>query len=291
MCPHRFDLTRGGRSALQRKGTRIAGLGASLITLALATACGFSVSDEDERVIGEYEAAQIDSTLPLVEDSALAAYVSTLGRTLAATTDRADLDWHFTLVNSAEVNAFALPGGFIYVTRGLIETVDHFDQLAGVMGHEVAHVVLRHSVRQLEESAELDLGLVMLCTLTPACRTLGGRIAVQVGADAMAAQYSQADETEADSMAVHIAVSAGIDPNGMPGFFEKLLSNRTDEPTPIEAFFATHPTDRARIAAVRRQIASFGQLPDGLVQDTPEFQVLQARLRAMPPPPEVTNER
>lgn len=286
MCARRAEASPIGRFTLPCSAGRVAALCILLSAVVVTDGCRVSVSEEDERAVGEYEAAQVDSMLPLVRDSALTEFVSELGRSLAATTPRADLDWRFAVVNTAEVNAFALPGGFVYVTRGLIETVDHFDQLAGVMGHEVAHVVLRHSVKQLEAEAERDLGLVLLCTLTRACSTVGGAIAVQVGADALTAQYSQADEAEADSLAVLISARAGVDPEGIPAFFEKLLSQRTAEPTPIEAFFATHPTDRARVTAVRRQISALGPLSGELVRDTPEFDTAQARLRTMPPPPE-----
>ena len=254
--------------------------------LAVAAAC--TVSEEDERAYGEYEAAQVDSLLPLVDDTVITRFVTELGRSLTATTSRADLDWRFTVVNTSEVNAFALPGGFVYVNRGLIETVDGLDQLAGVMGHEIGHVALRHSVQQLEKEAQRDVALVLLCTLTRACDTMGRVVALQVGADALTAQYSQHDEAEADSLAVVITSRAGIDPEGIWAFFEKLLSQRTEQPTPIDAFFATHPTDQARITAVRRQIAAVGQLPAGLLRDTPEFHAIQARLRAMPAPPQTT---
>ena len=256
------------------------------LMLGMAGMAACSVSEEDERMYGEYSAAEVDSSVPIVRDTAVSRFVSELGRSLAATTSRAELDWRFTVVNSSEVNAFALPGGFIYVTRGLIETADRFDQLAGVMAHEVSHVALRHSVEQLKKEAQRDVGLVLLCTLTRACRGPGGAIAVQVGADAVAAQYSQHDEAAADSLAVVIAPKAGFDPEGIAGFFTKLLAERTGQPTPIEAFFATHPTDQARIVAVRRQIAALGSLPPGLVRDTPEFHAIQARLRAMAPPPQ-----
>ena len=262
---------------------RIARSGLSAVTLALAAAC--SVSEEDERVIGAYEAAQADSQLPIVRDSVITAYVATVGRSMASRTSRATLDWHYTVVNTSEMNAFALPGGFVYVTRGLIEHSDRFDELAGVMGHEIGHVVRRHSVKQLEKAGKRELALVLLCTLTRACRTLGGAIAVQVGADAATAQYSQHDEAEADSEAVVITLRAGIDPEGLPNFLGKMLEERTERPTPIDAFFATHPTDEARIAALRRQTAALGPAARGLLQDTPEFHAVRDRLRSLPPPP------
>ena len=96
--------------------------------------------------MGAADAAQVDSQLPLVHDSVVESYINTLGRSMASHTSRADLDWRFAVVNSPEVNAFALPGGFIYVNRGAIEQADRMDELAGIMGHEIGHVVQRHSV-------------------------------------------------------------------------------------------------------------------------------------------------
>ena len=270
--------------ALSRaRGGRLARMSIAFIFLIPAAACSFP--DEDERALGAAEAAQADSTLPIVHDTAIDRFVTTLGRSLTSTTSRADLDWHFEFVNVSAVNAVSLPGGYVYVTRGLLETVDRYDELAGVMGHEIGHVVRRHSVKQLEKNEKRDAGLVLLCMLTRAC-SLGRIIALQIGADAMEAHYSQKDESEADSEAVVITLAAGIDPEGVPGFFEKMLKLQTGQPTPIDAFFSTHPTDEARISAVRRQIAGLGPLTGRtLVRDTPDFHALQARVRALPPPP------
>ncbi len=252
--------------------------------LTVLAAC--SVSEREELEIGSSEAASIDSQVPIVDDSSITQFVATLGRSLTANTDHAGLDWRFTVVNVWPVNAFALPGGYVYVTRGLIEQSDRLDELAGVMGHEIAHVERRHTARQIQAGHKQDVGMMVLCTLTGLCRTIGGAIAVQVGADAQTAQYSQRHETEADSVGVIITRRAGIDPEGLPVFLEKVLAQREAEPTPLEAFFASHPTDEARIAALRRHIAALGP-PTGaaLLRDTPAFQAFRARVRALPLPP------
>jgi predicted Zn-dependent protease len=260
-----------------------AAMGLALGALALTAGC--SVSENDERAIGAEEAASVDSQLPILRDSVVTAFVTKLGQSIASRTSRADLEWRFAVVNTADVNAFSLPGGYIYVNRGLIESSDSLDELAGVMGHEIGHVVRRHSVRQLQKAAKRDVGVVLLCTLTRACHTLGGAVAVQVGADAMTARYSQHDETEADSEAVVNSVRAGFDPEGLPAFLKWMLEHRTDQLTPIDAFFATHPTDEARIAVLERRIAGLGRSQQALVRDTPEFQAVREHLRALPPPP------
>ena len=222
----------------------------------------------------------------MVDDTVITRFVERLGRSMTSRTSRADLEWRFAVVNVWPVNAAALPGGFVYVTRGLIEQSESLDELAGVMGHEVAHVARRHSAKQIEHGQRQNVGLVLLCTLTGACRDLGGAIAVQVGLDAQSAQYSQSHEAEADSVAVVITRRAGIDPEGLPLFLEKVLAQRTEQPTPLEAFFASHPTDQARIAALRRQIAALGPAAEGtLLRDTPEYQAIRERVRALPLPP------
>jgi len=256
----------------------------ALSSLAVASAC--SVSQSDERAIGSANAAQVDSQLPIVHDTAVDRFVTELGRSMASRTSRADLDWRFAVVNSSEVNAFALPGGFIYVNRGAIEQADRLDEIAGIMGHEIGHVVKRHSVQQIQGKERQAVELVLLCTLTRICHTIGGRLAVQVGADALSAKYSQHDEAEADSEGVVNTLRVGIDPEGLPAFFEKLFEEQKRQPSLVQAFFSTHPSDESRVAATRRQIAGLRIDPKkDLVRDTPEFHAIQALVRAWPAPP------
>jgi predicted Zn-dependent protease len=261
------------------------GIAVCAVLVSLAVAAGCSVSPEQERAIGAADAARIDSSMPLIRDTAVDGFVTVLGQSMASRTNRANLDWHFSVVNSSEVNAFALPGGFIYVNRGAIEQADRLDELAGIMGHEIGHVVRRHSVKQIEEAAKGDVGVVLLCTLTVACRTIGGRMAIRIGADAKSAHYSQHDEAEADSEGVVNTTRAGIDPEGLPSFFQKLLDTRTRQPTAVQAFFSTHPTDQTRVAATRKLISELGPTGQDLMRDSPEFHAIQARVKAMPPPP------
>ena len=257
---------------------------AMLVSLTVVAGC--SVSPQQERRIGANEAAQIDSEMPLIRDTAITGFVTALGQSMASRTSRADLDWHFSVVNSPEVNAFALPGGFIYVNRGAIEQADRLDELAGIMGHEIGHVVRRHSAGQIEQTERDQVGVVLLCTLTYACRTIGGRMAIRIGADAKSAHYSQKDEAQADSEGVVNTTRAGIDPEGLPSFFQKLLDTRAQQPSAVQSFFSTHPTEQARVSATRKQISELpGVGGQELVHDSPEFHVIQARVKAMPPPP------
>lgn len=257
-----------------------------LCALAVTLAC--SVSPSEERELGVEMAASADSQLPLVRDTVVLSFVKMLGRTMAARTSRADLEWQFSVVNTENVNAFALPGGFVYVTRGALERADQLDEVAGVMAHEIGHIVRRHSVKQIQHAERRDVGLVLLCTLTHVCHSVGGVIAVKTGADAMTAQYSQRDESEADAEAVIITRRANIDPEGLRSFLRKILAARTEQPTPLDAFFATHPTDEARIDALDRELRRLPPTDRRLTRDTPEFHVMQNHLRTLPSPPRDT---
>jgi predicted Zn-dependent protease len=104
------------------------------------------VSNDQEVAMGAQDAAQINAQLPLIDDPRITGYVAEIGNSIASRTSRADLAWHFYVVNTKDVNAFALPGGYIYVNRGLIEQADKLDELAGTLGHEIGHVVRRHAV-------------------------------------------------------------------------------------------------------------------------------------------------
>jgi predicted Zn-dependent protease len=252
---------------------------------ALLAAC--AVSQDQEVQIGRQNAEQINAQLPLVEDRPIADYVQQLGTAIAKTTSRADLDWQFFVVDSKEVNAFALPGGFIYVNRGLIERTSRLDELAGAIGHEIGHVVRRHSVQQMEKATGANVAVGLTCTLTRICESNVAQAAIQVGGAALFARYSRRDEMEADSEAVVNVIRAGIDPEGIPTLFEKLLQERRTSPMRIEAFFASHPLEEDRIRNTEQEIAALDpSLRRGLVKDQPSYHQFQARLRALPPPPE-----
>ena len=251
----------------------------------LAIACG--VSEDQEVQLGRQNAEQINSQLALVRDPIVTNYVRALGLSIARTTPRADLDWQFFVVNSREVNAFALPGGFIYVNRGLIERAQELDELAGAIGHEIGHVVRRHSVQQMEKQTGANLAVGLGCTLTRLCNSDVARAAIQVGGAALFARYSRTDEAEADSEAVVNVIAAGLDPQGIPSLFRRLLEERRTAPLRIAAFFASHPLEEDRIVATEREIAALDprQL-QGLRSDDPSYQAFRAHLMSLPAAPE-----
>ena len=254
---------------------------APLLAVLAVGAC--SVSEEKEVAIGRQNAEQINAKLPIVRDPVVAEYVQELGLAIAKTTSRADLDWRFFIVNSRDVNAFALPGGFIYVNRGLIERATRQDELAGALGHEIGHVVRRHSVKQMEKANGANVAVGLACTLTQICESGVAQTAIQVGSAALFARYSRQDEAEADSVAVVNLVSAGIDPRGIPSLFQRLIEERRTAPMRIEAFFASHPLEEDRIRTTQQQIDALDPgIMRGLERDVASYRDFRARLRALP---------
>jgi predicted Zn-dependent protease len=252
--------------------------------LGLLAAC--AVSKQQEVELGAGAAAQIDTTLPLIHDASVTNYITSLGNQLARVTDTRDLQWHFTVVDSKEVNAFALPGGWIYVNRGLIERAQNMSEVAGVLGHEIGHVTLRHSVEQMQQGQEVGVGAVLLCTLTKVCKSSAGQGAVNLAGSALFAKFSRSDEAQADAEGVKTTIKAGIDPHGIPEMFRILLAERKSNPSAVDAFFASHPLEEDRIAATEEEIKRYSadQLR-GLTKDAAAFQTFRKRLMSMPPSP------
>ncbi len=249
------------------------------------TACGVSTQQEVE--MGQQYAAQINQQLPIVGDPELNRYINVLGDSIARLTSRSDLpEWHFYIVDSKEVNAFAVPGGFVYVNRGLIERAQRMDQLAGVLGHEIGHVVRRHSIKQMQQSQGANIGVTLACVLTRVCDSQAGQAAIQVGGTALFAKFSRGDEMEADEEGVKNVIRAGINPQGIPEMFQILINERTRNPGGVETWFATHPLEEDRITDVQKLIGGYDPaVLRSLATDSRNFQSFKARLRSLPPSP------
>lgn len=250
---------------------------------ALAASCAISPRQEVE--LGQTYAAQINRELPIIEDPAVNRYLNVLGQRIAAGGTR-NLNYTFYVVNTDAVNAFAIPGGFIYVNRGLIERTDNLAELAGVLAHEIAHVEERHGAEQLERVQRANVGLSLAYILIGRAPTGLERAAIQVGGAAVFARYSREAEREADAKAIPLLVRAGIDPNGLVTFFMELMEARQRQPNLLEQWFSTHPTTEERIAEARAQIR---QIPAsqlrGLTVDTQQYREFRERVRRLPPPP------
>ena len=212
----------------------------SLLGISLV-AC--TIDDDQEKAIGQDAAAEVEREVPLVSDADIAAYLTSLGTTLAMKSDDRGRQWQFRVVDAEQINAFALPGGFVYVNRGLIERASSASELAGVMGHEIAHVLLRHSAERLEKAQKTNVGVSLVCGLTNLCSSDAARVAINVGGAALFAQFSRRDEIEADSAAVGILERAGYDPEGIATMFSALLRAREQRPDMVAGWFASHPLE------------------------------------------------
>jgi predicted Zn-dependent protease len=252
-------------------------------TLATSTC---AISQQQEVQLGSDYAAQIAQELPLIRDPEIVRYINSLGNSIARVADTRGLTWHFHVVNSREVNAFAVPGGWIYLNRGLIEKAQNMSQVAGVLGHEIGHVTKRHTVEQMQQAQGANAGVIALCTLTGVCESGAGRAAVGVGGTALFAKFSRNDEREADAEAVRTTIAAGISPQGIPEMFRILLNERSRNPNALEAFFTTHPLAEDRIEDTQAQIATYpASRLRNLRRDNQAFQAFRRRLLAMPAPP------
>ncbi len=247
---------------------------------------GCGISQQQEVQMGQEYAQQINAQLPIVQDPELNRYINVLGDSIARLTSRGNLDWHFFIVDAQEVNAFAVPGGFVYVNRGLIQRTDQMDELAGVLGHEIGHVVRRHTVKQMEKAQGANIGVTLACVLTSICNSQVAGAAINVAGGALFARFSRQDEAEADQEGVKNTVRAGISPVGMITMFRKLLEERKTRPGAVESWFLTHPLEEDRITAVQ---ALINQVPPSrlaqLGTDTRNFHSFKSRLQSLPPSP------
>jgi predicted Zn-dependent protease len=250
-------------------------------------ACG--VSTQQEVQMGAEYSAQINQQLPIVQDAEINRYINVLGDSISRLADNRGLDYQFYIVNANEVNAFAVPGGFIYINRGLIDRTQSLSQLAGVLGHEIGHVVRRHSVQQMEKAQGANVGLVLGCTLLGICESQAAQAAIQIGGSALFAKFGRDDEREADVDAVSSVVRAGIHPRGIPEMFQILLTERQRNPSAVEGWFSTHPGEEERIRETQALIAQIDPaILRTLTTNTNAYSSFKTRVRSLPAPATAT---
>ena len=249
---------------------------------ATLTACG--VSQQQEIQMGQDYSQQINAQLPIVSDPEVNRYINVLGDQIANRTSRADLPWRFYVVDSREVNAFAVPGGYIYVNRGLIERTTTMDELAGVLGHEIGHVVQRHSIEQMEKAQGANVGVTLACILTNICNSQVAQAGINIAGGAVFARFSRQDELEADQEAISNTVRAGISPQGIVTMFQKLMSERRTRPSAVEGWFSTHPLEEDRIQATQATINTLPAAQRNLTRNTSNYNSFVARIRSLPAP-------
>jgi len=220
------------------------------------------IGEEREVAMGRDAAREVDRSLGLYPDQALEAYVGRVGARLVAVTERPGLPWAFHVVDDPAVNAFALPGGFVYVTRGLLTHLTSEAELGAVLGHEIGHVTARHSVAR-ESKAELaQIGLLAGAIVRPELADLSGL--AQSGLGLLFLKYSRDDESQADELGLRYMSRAGYDPREMPRLFAMLdrVERRQAAGSKVPNWLATHPAPENRVrrlaARVDAQVGTTG---------------------------------
>jgi len=220
------------------------------------------ISTETEVKLGEQIADQVEAQEKILADPRVQAYVRQVAAPLVRRSlqDRPGITYRITVLDQPDqVNAFAVPGGPLYVYSGLLLAADNEAELAGVLAHEIGHVVARHSANQLASQYGLEI-LARLALGEDPARI--AEIATQLGQAGVMARFSRDDEREADQHGVKYLVAAGYDPRGLSTFFQKLQRMEGGKRSEVEKLLATHPATTERIRRIEKMIASVGQ-PEG----------------------------
>ncbi len=255
-----------------------------MLSISGLTSCATVLSEvnifsvEDEIKLGNLFSSEMEKELTLyTRDPVVTEYINELGQRLVLHSNRNKIAYHFKVVDAEAVNAFALPGGYVYVHLGLIRAAENESELAGVMGHEIGHVVGRHGAKQLTK--QLGFAAVQQLVLGKDPNQLE-KLAANVARTGTLMKYSRDAEREADAYAVQRMYDDGIDPEGVATFFETLRKLQKRQPGQLERFFSTHPPTDERIQNVRSQIARRPRKPN-LRRDSLRFHEIKKRL---PPP-------
>ena len=232
-----------------RSATRLTLLASGLALLLAAAGCAVNpatgkheftlVTPEQEAALGREGYAAATAEYGVYDDVALAAYVDSVGRRVARASELPDLPWRFTVLDDAVVNAFAMPGGYIYVTRGLLAHMQSEAQLAGVLGHEIGHVTARHSAKQITQQQLAGLGLGLAAAVSPAFRRYGSTAEQALGL--LMLKYSRDDETQADELGVRYASTSGYDPREIPATYRTLQRIAEKAGQSLPGYMSTHP--------------------------------------------------
>jgi predicted Zn-dependent protease len=257
----------------------------SLIALMFATllaaGCGSSgggdfnlISIEEEWQLGAQLSQDVARQVRFNNDPAVNSYVNNMGQKIVAQSAAPfnQLPWRFHVVEDPAINAFAIPGGHIYVNTGLINNADNAAELAGVMAHEISHVLARHSTEQISRQYGLSILAGLVLGQNPGAMQ---QIAAQIVAGGALARFSRQAEEEADAIGIEAMERAGYNPNGMASMFEELLEHRQGQPGRVEQFFSTHPLTEDRIRNARNRA---NQLGNRGITDEPAFQNIRQRV-------------
>ncbi len=232
-------------------------------------------TDAEELQFGKEFVAQHERQVRLYTDPVVTNYINDLGQSLVRHSKRNDIPYTFKVVDTKGVNAYAVPGGFIYVHLDLIRAAKNESELAAVLGHEIGHIVGQHSMKRLTRVYGLEILKELI--LDEDDSTLK-KVVAEVLAAGLLFRYSRDAERESDAYGVQNVYDAGIAPEGAATFFETLSEIRGREPSTLEKFLSTHPVPSERVTNVRNQIN--GLLPkSGLRTDSSRFQRIKRRIR------------
>ena len=242
-------------------------------------------SPQQDVEVGQQVSRDAERQIRMLNDSRVDNYINNLGRRLAAHAPGYQFPYTYRVVNDRSTNAFALPGGAVYINRGVIEAADNEAQLASVMAHETAHVALRHGTNQASKASAAQIPLAVLGGLMG--RNSTGAMLAQLGAgfamNSILLKYSRSAESQADVMGTQILYDSGYDARAMAQFFEKIQAQ--DKGGRSVEFFSNHPNPDNRVHRVDQEIDKLGGSQRGYNTDSREFDEIQRYVRSLPAPP------
>ena len=203
------------------------------------------MSESQEIAMGQASHPEVLSEFGAVDNEELQQYFSRIGNQLAKVSHRPNLPWQFTVVDSPVVNAFAVPGGYVYLTRGILEYMNNEAELAGVLGHEIGHVTARHSVTQISQGQLMNLGLGLGSVFSSRFQQVGGL--AQMGLEVLMLKYSRDHERESDQLGLDYMAKCGYDPEQMSKFFQVFVNMKEENQQSLPNWLSSHPTPPDRI--------------------------------------------
>src|SRR6185437_3987736 len=231
------------------------------------------VSEAQEIQMGQQYDSQVVTTVGLYQDPAWQRYIQQFGARIAATTERPNLPWTFRIVDDPAVNAFALPGGFVYVTRGLLAHLTSEAELAAVVGHEIGHVTARHTAAEMSKQQVIGLGLAVGSMASAGIAKYAGTANQALGI--LYLKFSRDDESQADQLGLRYMQRANFDPRQMPEVLRMLDRLSTAEGgARLPTWLETHPSPANRVAAIEQQIAALPQDFSGTSVNRNEYERL-----------------
>jgi predicted Zn-dependent protease len=232
------------------------------------------IAEPEEINIGRDMASRLLGAAPLVNDAALQRYVNNVGRWLASQSERPDLPWHFGVLEAPEVNAFAVPGGTVFVTKGLVQHMHSEAQLAGVLAHEISHVLRKHHLKAIQKSAQTSLAGEALQQAIKDPSGVAREKLISLGSELYTRGLDKSDEFEADRLGVVIAARGGYDSYGLPAVLQTLQAMNAQD-SALALMFKTHPSPTDRLGALGERMqgvldtyATQPQLPERFTAET-----------------------